>query len=109
MKLDYDVNIKSLDYFTGFELLVSSINWCVENNLRFTVAEVKVKSHHLLNKIKSHLAPPRMQLCTPKGCEHPWLGTPDLKNKMFKQIIDCFWKRFIILIQLFLIHKLAFY
>ena len=28
--------------------------------------------------LNDHLAPPRMLLRTPKGCEHPWLGTPDL-------------------------------
>ena len=28
--------------------------------------------------LNDHLAPPRMLLRTPKGCEHPWLGTPAL-------------------------------
>ena len=39
----------------------------------------KEESYHLLNKNKSHLAPPGIQFRTPKECEHPWLGTPDLK------------------------------
>ena len=30
--------------------------------------------------LNDHLAPPRMLLRTPKGCEHPWLGTPGLHN-----------------------------
>ena len=30
--------------------------------------------------LNDHLAPPRMLLRTPKGCEHPWLGTPALQT-----------------------------
>ena len=32
----------------------------------------------LQKNLNDHLAPPRMLLRTPKGCEHPWLGTPGL-------------------------------
>ena len=37
------------------------------------------------NKIKSHLTPPRLLLRTPKGCEHPWLGNPELEHKLLQE------------------------
>ena len=36
--------------------------------------------------LNDHLAPPRMLLRTPKGCEHPWLGTPGLA---LTAVFDC--------------------
>ena len=41
--------------------------------------KLKKNFYHLLNKIKSHLAPPVMLPRTPQGCEHPYLGTPVLE------------------------------
>ena len=34
--------------------------------------------HLFLLYLNDHLAPPNMLPRTPKGCEHPWLGTPGL-------------------------------
>ena len=34
--------------------------------------------------LNDHLAPPKMLSRTPKGCEHPWLGTPVLKTHLFE-------------------------
>ena len=33
--------------------------------------------------LNDYLAPPRMLLRTPKGCEHPWLGTTALEQGLY--------------------------
>ena len=41
-------------------VLKSIVMFCVENNLLTVAQAEKEKTYYLLNKIKSHLAPPRV-------------------------------------------------
>ena len=47
----------------------------------FLTLETLSESENFLiyhTQMKSHLAPPGMLPRSPKGCEHPWFGTPDI-------------------------------